>query len=1020
LTPDVTRAQRRLRSFRIRDLLGEPPPEDRERQDRDTLLPFVGELAHTTSPSIDSLEPWATDATVSLTLARVLETSLDSLSVLAAGSQVLAADGHFVRLRPIAARFQDLGIQLRSERPALSVTLDSFAHLLMGYRAAAERLLGVFLGITEEPEALIERDWSNIADVYLANALRFWLATGSQDRLERARQLGLTAGDSVLLEMSQLCLAYAGYADVAAVRRIVPQADSSFRAPRLEAYLRRRGIDVLLPAQMKAIAAGALEDRTRLIAMPTSSGKTLLAELRIASELARQPGKRAVYLAPYRVLARQVEETMRHGLRAAGASVKDLGTDFDVAIDDQLEPGQLPDVAVMTPERMDAIVRLSTSDRSGADKAAALMGSISLIVLDEAHLIGRPGRGPRLELLLARLRRQLPDSDLVALSAAAEGATEFAAWLGDPEAVFGGKSPTGTIELLWRTDGTLVQNFYGSTARVTHLSRSRTAIESAASLALRFRPEVYPLLIMETTRPNAENVARKMRALDPRAGERWRAQLNSEQQTALDDASEEARLALGESNDLAALLQDGIAYHHAGIPPHLLRAIERLAESRSLRAIGSTTTVAEGVHLPFVVVIVPHLNFQGATRRLEKDLYLNIRGRAGRANVAVEGLVILLDSDSRTLSGHVERRLWADLASAPIRGQLARITNSPLRVEEHSDLREFQSQVLAWLGEDPQESLNQASELAQATNSYSSQSSQRSRIEWLIGTCFDELEKQGLVQSASPYALTPLGKRARLAGIAPQSCLRLHNAIKRVELPRLIALFDELSAQRFLSRESVSLICHFLYQTEEVLQQSLWFRRLPLKTDAQKARVLLELSEGIRPWPLEEPLFEADLQLFPAWMMGTDFAHLGEQAPSFTRGIFSSTDAGVRAADAAEYVGRMSYAAAWSWSATLAMLAELGDEFPSWIRRSVEWGVPNETAVELMARLGVSRTGALQLSEQLGPNWTEAAPAMEDVQDLELRDRGVSNADVTRFLERRDRWIPPSWDDVPSPEIPSE
>src|SRR5205823_617367 len=107
-------------------------------------------------------------------------------------------------------------------------------------------------------------------------------------------------------------------------------------------------------------------------------------------------------------------------------------------------------------------------------------------------------------------------------------------------------------------------------------------------------------------------------------GDRWRKGLTADRLSLMNRVAEDARAAFGPTHPLPEWIKAGLAYHHAGLPAHLLRGIERLAGSKSLRALGATTTVAEGAHLPFRVVIIPHLNFESPSRRLEKDLYLNI------------------------------------------------------------------------------------------------------------------------------------------------------------------------------------------------------------------------------------------------------------------------------------------------------------------------------------------------------------------------------------------------------------
>ncbi len=208
---------------------------------------------------------------------------------------------------------------------------------------------------------------------------------------------------------------------------------------------------MLYPPQIKAVQEGATLDQDVVVSLPTSSGKTLIAEFRVAATLERNPGCRAIYVAPYRLLARQVERNFRQGLGVLGYTVKDLGSGYDPAVD--LGVAALPDVAICTPERLDALLRASASPTSAGADAADLFSSSRVLVFDELQLLGRPGRGPRFELILTRLRMKYPDLQILGLSAASQGADDVAHWLTDQDAIAGAKRPTGTLEIVWETGG---------------------------------------------------------------------------------------------------------------------------------------------------------------------------------------------------------------------------------------------------------------------------------------------------------------------------------------------------------------------------------------------------------------------------------------------------------------------------------------------------------------------------------------------------------------------------------------
>ena len=468
--------------------------------------------------------------------------------------------------------------------------------------------------------------------------------------------------------------------------------------------------------------------------------------------------------------------------------------------------------------------------------------------------------------------------------------------------------------------------------------------------------------------------------------------------------AELARTTLGATNDLGDLIEDGLAFHHAGVPSHLLREIENLTRLGALRMVGATTTVAEGAHLPFQVVIIPHLNFAGPTGKLEKDLYQNIVGRAGRATVAIEGLVFVIGSDSITLRNHVQDVLWDTRRPVAVQGQLLPTAlQSSNSEDDHRTNREIQSQILAWLGDSNSYVEAQAAHFARQTFSWwVSPSRTRDQIENMFDTVIQDLEEDGLAEAASPYVLTPLGRRSRLAGLGKASCLRLAQLIDSVPEETLTT---SLVDRCVLDADSADLVTRVVFEAEEVLERSFWFRRYTsrLKRGREKVVALQEIMNGTRPWPYDEEMFQIDLALLSGWIQGMDFVELGEIPPIMPgRGIFSSEIPGERASDVAEQLGRVAYPAAWAWSAFAAMLGSHGDLVAPWIRSAIELGVPSETAVEIIRHYSISRSSAVTLARALVPVWEVAQDSLVELSDLDFRDMKIPASDRTLIRSRLD------------------
>ncbi|WP_237310536.1 hypothetical protein [Streptomyces sp. AMCC400023] len=472
-------------------------------------------------------------------------------------------------------------------------------------------------------------------------------------------------------------------------------------------------------------------------------------------------------------------------------------------------------------------------------------------------------------------------------------------------------------------------------------------------------------MAVETTRLYAEGLAKKVQAASQTTGEEWRGSLEPAQLDQVDLAAEEIRNLLGNEHPLINLVLHGIAYHHAGLPTPILRQIERLSARKLMRVVCATTTVAEGADLPFRAVVLPHMNFHGEP--LSRDLYLNIIGRAGRAGVSIEGLVFILDSNARTLANVVETQLWSARVGRNIEGTLSRIPRRKVTPREWMSFYEVQSQVLSWLGEGNSYTEEQASYLASQTLSWNnSRASDVQRVTELLQLAMEDLEARGFAVSGSPYRLTEPGALARLTGLSSPSVSRLAPAVSRASeswLPELVfAAQIEASHARKISE--------LLFEAVEMIEKAFWFRQSPTR---DRDAIFAGMIAGERAWPYGQENFEADIDLIAAWISGSSYSELADMAPtpSNSRSLFGGRDRAKRVSDVADYIGSHTYAAAWIWSGVKVLAGSMGEALPTFIRDSIELGVPSEGAVKLVKNYALSRPGALLITSLAGPSWGE-------------------------------------------------
>ena len=179
------------------------------------------------------------------------------------------------------------------------------------------------------------------------------------------------------------------------------------------------GIKELFPPQEDTIRAGLLDGQNIVLASPTASGKTLIAELAGMKHVLEKNGK-VIYLSPLRALASEkFEEFKKYAeiVKEDGRKVSvGISTgDFDAA-DNWMERY---DIIITTNEKADSLLR----------HRAKWMDSISLVIADEVHLLNDAGRGPTLEIVLARLMQVNPHIQILALSATITNVDEIAGWL---------------------------------------------------------------------------------------------------------------------------------------------------------------------------------------------------------------------------------------------------------------------------------------------------------------------------------------------------------------------------------------------------------------------------------------------------------------------------------------------------------------------------------------------------------------------------------------------------------------
>jgi hypothetical protein len=546
-----------------------------------------------------------------------------------------------------------------------------------------------------------------------------------------------------------------------------------------------------LPSQLSVVNDGYLEDDRSFVSTPTGTGKTFLAELRIAHELRGNPDALIAYVAPLNALARQVHRDLRRRLVSVGDVTLWTGAyEIDPTVED------LGNVLVTTPEKLDSILRL---DLASDPRSEDLRKRLSLVIADEAHQTGDGPRGVLYEFLLLRLKRRFDEMRLVALSAVQANPAPFARFLssqGTQARVHEVQwSATSVWDLLWTKGGELrARREISDPPRLARPKQTKAAGALAAATLLQ---QVESILLVESRRDWAESLAAEIYAqyrdyLEQRLLQNAAGSDGAVEQ--LEDLALEIQERLYENHPLANFVRVGLAVHHAGLPPTIRRRIEELARRQLIHTVVATTTLAEGVDLPFRAVVLCRLAlpfgqpFRAARIR-------NIRGRAARPGYAADGIFLVLEPENVDTAAYQYFRdhYWDEsvetVESPSALGDL--FSTEPIRFGPV--MRSLESQLMAFFSENEVEPSAAGGVAAETLFSevFESGSIELSRLAGRVQEAADHmLEAPALLQGASPMRPTGFGRAAILGGLSASSALLVRDALL-VSAPEFESIVDE-------------------------------------------------------------------------------------------------------------------------------------------------------------------------------------------------------------------------------------
>jgi helicase len=379
--------------------------------------------------------------------------------------------------------------------------------------------------------------------------------------------------------------------------------------PLIRSYLSAGLVD-LYPPQDECVEKGLFDGRNLLVAIPTASGKTLIAEMAMHSHI--QQGGKCLYIVPLKALASEKFDDFA----GKGARVGISTGDYDRR-DEYLGRN---DIIVATSEKVDSLLR----------NAAPWLCDISLLVIDEVHLIDSPDRGPTLEMVMTKMKRINPSMQVIALSATIGNPGSLARWL-DAELVTSDWRPVDLNQGVYY-DGAI--HFHSKTRTVKSISKYEDL-----NLLMDTIDEGGQCLVFVSSRKNAEAFAK--RAAKALHLEKPELSVFRKQLERIADTEQEKAL--------AHCVGSGAAFHHAGLRKEARHIIEEGFRKGSIRCISSTPTLAAGLNLPARRVIIRdyrrYSTGEGMIPIPARE-YHQMAGRAGRPHLDPYGEAVLIGHSS--------------------------------------------------------------------------------------------------------------------------------------------------------------------------------------------------------------------------------------------------------------------------------------------------------------------------------------------------------------------------------------
>ncbi|CAL8322607.1 unnamed protein product [Lota lota] len=439
-----------------------------------------------------------------------------------------------------------------------------------------------------------------------------------------------------------------------------------------ELIYKLRGINDLYDWQKTCLNLDCVRGRRNLIySLPTSGGKTLVAEILILKELLCRK-KDCLFILPYISL---VQEKVR-GL--AG-----FGLELDFMVEEYAgSKGRFPPVK----RRNKNSLYIATIEKGHSLVNSLIengrLENLGLVVVDELHMLGDGSRGAIIEMTLAKVLYMSKQTQIIGMSATLGNIKDIQKFL-RAENYTNDFRPVQLSEYV-KLSHTIYEvapkeEDCFKFSRLLNFKYSSSMQKMDPDHIIALVTEVIPAyscLVFCPTQKNCENVAGMI------------CKYLKEEFLVLKEKEKGVLLReLRASGNgmvcpvLRKVIPYGLAYHHSGLTSAERRLVEDAYSSGVLCMLACTSTLAAGINLPARRVILrsPYM----AADFLRRSQYKQMVGRAGRAGIDTMGESILIIQDKDTT-------MAKKLVSAPMETCYSNLT--------HNDGKGVLSLILSIIG----------------------------------------------------------------------------------------------------------------------------------------------------------------------------------------------------------------------------------------------------------------------------------------------------------------------------------